>query len=334
MEKTINTIYKNIFSAIDRAQHVMLTMHRKPDSDTVGSCLAIAHYLDSINKPHTCFCVDELPSSLHFLPGKEKATSDPSHWDPKRAQFDLLIVLDSGDLAYNGIEPYVQNLKQNFTIINIDHHATNRRYGHQNLVLDTASSTCEIVHRMLHSVGAINKNIATCLLAGLIYDTGSFTNLATTASSIETASQLLLHGANIKQISQKIMRNQRVATLQLWGRALERLHVDPYGFATTAITYQDLKECAVDSEAIEGVANFLNNLDSHADTRAVLVLSEIKPGLVKGSFRTKHPLMDVSKLATLLGGGGHKKAAGFTLPGHLLFSEGRWMVQPINRKNA
>lgn len=319
-------IYTQIFHEIDRAKHVMLVMHQKPDGDTAGACLAVAHYLDTIQKPHTCFCVDALSPTLRFLPGMEKMTSESRHWHPDQANFDLLIVFDAGDLKYSGIDHYVDKLTHDFTIINIDHHATNTQFGDHNLVVTNASSTCEIVHHLLNSVQALNKEMATCLMTGLVTDTGGFTNLATTASAVEAASQLLLKGANIKSIAKRTLRTRSVNTLKLWGRALERLQMTPSGVVVTVITHADMEECDAPEHAIEGVANFLNAIDDQTGAKAVLFLSEREPGIVKGSIRTKHPLIDVSKLATLLGGGGHQKAAGFTVPGHLVQINGRWLI--------
>ena len=82
MSTALHPTYKEIFDHIDEADHVMLAMHRKPDGDTLGSSLAVSHYLDTIDKPHTAFCVDEVGESLQFLPGRHKVTNDPEHWHP------------------------------------------------------------------------------------------------------------------------------------------------------------------------------------------------------------------------------------------------------------
>jgi bifunctional oligoribonuclease and PAP phosphatase NrnA len=323
-------IYKEILAEIDNASHIMLVMHQKPDGDTAGAAFAMANYLDTIEKSHTCFCIDELGSTLRFLPGQHKLTTDHDHWHPEQAAFDLVIVFDAGDLKYAGIADYVDQLDHDFKIINIDHHATNPGYGDHNLVITTASSTCEIVHQLLDSVDALNKDIATCLMTGLVTDTGGFSNLATTASAIHTASKLLLKGANMQSITQRTLKNRPVGSMKLWGRALERLTPTESGVVVTAITQKDVNECNATQEAVEGVANFLNSLDDQTDAKAILVLYESRPGTIKGSLRTTHPLMDVSKLATLFGGGGHQKAAGFTIDGHLEIKDGQWNIVPAN----
>lgn len=321
--------YAGILAEIDRAEHVMLVMHRNPDGDTAGSALAMAHYLDTIGKAHTCFCVNELSPTFRFLPGRHKLSTDPIHWHPELRKFDLLIVFDAGDLRHAGIADYVDALTGDFKIINIDHHATNQQYGHHNLVVTTASSTCEIVHDLLASVDALNKDMATCLMTGLVTDTGCFTNLATTASAIDTASKLLKRGVNLKSITNSTMQNRSLTALKLWGRALERLTKTDSGLVVTVITQQDIEECGADNDAVEGVANFLNSLDEDGEAKAVLVLTERENNEVKGSLRTTHPLIDVSKIATLFGGGGHKKAAGFSVRGKIVQKDGRWQIEQL-----
>jgi phosphoesterase RecJ-like protein len=167
--------------------------------------------------------------------------------------------------------------------------------------------------------------MATCLMTGLVTDTGNFTNLGTTASAIEVASKLLLHGVDLRAINKRTMHHRPLPVLKLWGRALERLRRDAHGVVTTIITQQDLIDCGTTESDIEGVANFLNNLDSDTEARVVMVLSE-RDGQVKGSLRTKHPLIDVAKFATVLGGGGHTKAAGFSVPGHLEEHGNGWLI--------
>ncbi|OGY88056.1 MAG: hypothetical protein A2233_04650 [Candidatus Kerfeldbacteria bacterium RIFOXYA2_FULL_38_24] len=332
MKKQLPIIYQNILTEITASQHVMLVTHQNPDGDAVGSTLAMAHFLENMQKPYTCFCVDAPPKSLAFLPGVLNISNNPDHWLATRAKFDLLIALDAGDLKHAGITDYLVKLKHKFKIINIDHHVTNKNFGHHNLVDPTASSACEIVHEFLSAINALNKKIADCLLTGLITDTGGFTNLATNASAIGIASKLLLQGANLPKITTHTLQNRSVFSLRLWGRALERLQTSPSGMVVTVITQKDLTDCHATEEDVSGVANFLNSLDEQKDARAILVLTEQNNNKVKGSLRTTHPLMDVAKFATILGGGGHKKAAGFTLSAKLFEKNGKYYLQKLTNK--
>jgi phosphoesterase RecJ-like protein len=328
LNKELEVIKQQILAEIKAAEHILLVGHNHPDGDAVGACLALAHYISSLNKKFTCFAINPVHPSLQFLPMVEAFKHDHSLFE--NIKFDLLIVLDSGDLQYAGIKQHLMKLKHDYKIINIDHHQTNEMYGHYNLVIHSASSTCEIIHDLLHAENIVNQNIATCLLTGIVTDTNGFINLATTATAIEKASKLLLHGANLKAIAHATISKQSVNNLRLWGRALERLYLDQEtGIIITAITKQDQADCGVGSEACEGVANFLSTLEE-VNNNIVLVLTERDENMVKVSLRTTSPLLDVAKFARLMGGGGHKKAAGFSLKGSLTKTQYGWKIIKSN----
>ncbi|MEK9152331.1 MAG: DHHA1 domain-containing protein, partial [Patescibacteria group bacterium] len=238
---------------------------------------------------------------------------------------DVIAVFDAGDLGYAGVLDMIAAMNNHPTIINFDHHATNTNFGDINVLDVGASSTAEVVYHFLHSGNVdISREIATCLLTGILTDTGSFSNPATTASSLEAASDLLRRGASIHEVARRLMRNKPMEALRLWGLVLARLKYDAkLGVATTAIFRRDLEDSGVEEEHVEGLSNFLN---SFLNAKVVLVLKELPDGKVKGSFRTADEL-DVSVIAKLMGGGGHKKAAGFTAPGRIVEGENGWRVE-------
>lgn len=322
----VKQLHQRIISILAGARRVLIVSHRKPDGDTIGAALALAHYCNRIGKPYSCFCIDAPAPYLQFLPKAHEVKNDPNAW--VAPDLDVVVVVDAGDLQYAGVDQLVTTIPGKYTLINIDHHVTNPGYGQVNLVDSTASSTCEIVYHLLDSVQAVDRNIATCLLTGLITDTGSFSNLATTASAVDVAAKLLAKGANLPQISRQALQYRPYNTLKLWGRALERLHEDPStGMVVTAVTLDDIHECNADDEAVSGISNFLNGLDQAAE-KIILVLTESQPGLVKGSLRTTNPLLDVTEFAKLYGGGGHKKAAGFSVAGTLELTSRGYAIKP------
>ncbi len=324
MFNSSNPIAQQILDRLAQARHIVTVSHRHPDGDTIGAALALAHYGKRLGKTVDCFCVDPPPDHLRFLPGAQ--TLGPNHTVWLMPEVDVVIVVDASDLTYAGVDQFIKQLPTDATVINIDHHITNTGFGHLNLVDGTASSTCEIVYHLLNGAQAVDRTIATCLLTGLITDTGSFSNLATTASAIDTASALLAKGANHSQIAKAALQHRPYYTLKLWGRALERLQEDPAtGMIVTAITLDDIHECNADEEAVAGISNFLNSLEEAAD-RAVLVLTQSQPGIIKGSLRTTNPLLDVAAFAKLHGGGGHKKAAGFTVQGTLTITPQGYVI--------
>jgi len=303
-------IAKQIYTRIQKATHIILVPHQNPDGDTLGSVTAMMQWLDRIDKPYTAFCATDISPKLMFLPNIDNVSRDPSAW--KKADTDLVIVFDSGDLGYAGVDTHVDSMNKKPDIINIDHHATNAHFGKLNLVMETASSTTMILYKFFVANKInISKHIATSLLTGLITDTGNFTNAATTTGSLKIASKLVELGGDLAQIQNATMKDQSVKGLQLWGKILERLtHHEELDIVHTHVTRKDISDHGINESEVEGLANFMNNI---TDGRAGMILKEKEDGTVKGSFRTTRDDVDVSAFAKLFGGGGHKKAAGFTV---------------------
>lgn len=307
-----------------RAQKILVIVHHKPDGDALGSGLAFSKFLDALNKENLLFALGPISSSANFLPSRKKIKSNFS--EINLIDYDLLIILDCGDLKQTGIEEQLRTLPADFPIINIDHHQTNENFGLINIVDAESSSTAEIIFNLFKELNfPVDKEMATCLLTGLITDTANFANPATTFASLEAAGQLLRLGARMNEISANVFKNKSLSVLKFWGTILSRLTENKkWGVATTVITDEDLKIMNLNEEALEGVTNFLNNLKG---AKVVLVLRALEDGKIKGSFRTTMPGLDVSRLAKTFGGGGHAKAAGFTIPGKLVKMEDGWRVE-------
>lgn len=301
---------KEIHQHLKKAEKVAIVPHQNPDGDAIGSATAFYEYLTELGKQAVIFCVTPMSNKLNFVSRTTKVYSDPQYLlDP---EVDTIVTLDSGDLAYAGISELIK--ERSFTIINIDHHATNEGYGNLNLVIPTAASTTEILFHYFKFNGIkINQKMATCLLTGLTTDTGNFTNSATTRGAFKAGSELILSGGNYNLINDNTLKNKSVPALKLWGRAFSRLEKDEKtGLTYTYITQADLKELNVGEHEYEGISNFFNNVENATMT---LLLIEKADGTIKGSFRTTKNDVDVSAIAKRLGGGGHKKAAAFTSTG-------------------
>ncbi len=301
---------RKIHNHIQQARKVVVIPHQNPDGDALGSATAFFEYLRCLKKEAVIFCATSVSSHWHWLNHANKIVADPAVFsDP---DIDAIVVLDSGDLRYAGIDSFVANHPA--AIINIDHHATNEHYGKINLVIPTAAATCEVLYNFFkYGPVPLNQPMATSLLTGLLTDTDTFFNSATSAESMSVGSELLRLGGNLNAIRGRTMKNKSVDALRLWGRVLGRLAKDgESNIAYTYITRADLEECGAGENEAEGIANFLNNLEN---TAIALILKETTDGKIKGSFRTTRNDLDVSALAKKLGGGGHKKAAGFSTDG-------------------
>ncbi len=304
-------LFGQLHDAIRASDRVLLIAHKKPDGDTLGSSSSILNWLLQEEKDVTAFCLDAPPACFHYLDNVHRYTSDPAAFD--RA-YDVVIVFDAGDLRYCGVSDFMSRLPVGYLLVNIDHHVTNERFGHLNLVLTDASSTAEVIHRFYDANGIhVDPAMATSILTGLFTDTSSFSNAATNPIAVEAASKMLSAGGRLLDVHTNLLHDKTVPALKLWGLFLSRLlYNKTHDVVSTYMREEDVKD--VPKDVVEGVSNFLNAVTGGIDT--ILVLHEIGNGQVKGSFRSV--TRDVSKVAKLLGGGGHKKAAGFTVAGRIV----------------
>jgi len=290
----------------------LLIPHKNPDGDALGSISALVEYMISRGIEPEIFCDTEIQSKYYFLPHLPLIKNDPLIFtDP---EIDLVIVVDTGDLNHAGVEHYMKN--HSAKIINFDHHHTNPLYGYLNMVDSRASATTEVIYNFFrHNNIPITHQIATSLLTGLISDTENFTNGATTPNAMSVAGELVRYGANYKMINNWLLKNKSLNILRLWGTALSRLKKhDEIDMVYTYIMQEDFLKHDVEETESDGIANFLNKLDG---SKMSLIMKETADNKIKGSFRTTFNDTDVSALAKAMGGGGHKKASGFTFDGNV-----------------
>jgi len=226
--------------------------------------------------------------------------------------FDLVIVADAADTELLG-PVYEENVDLFYEtpVLSIDHHASNEYFGEINLVDITASSTCEIVVSLLEALDLkfLDEDIATCLLTGIITDTGSFQHSNTTPKSLTIAAQLVAAGGRQQEIVKAVFKTKKLSTLRLWGEILARLVVVPeLRLAWSSVSQDDYAK----SEALEGESSGVIDelLSSVPQAEVVVLLSEKADSSVCGSIRTAKGV-DAIAIASLFGGGGHAQAAGF-----------------------
>lgn len=301
----MTTLFNKINQQFLATNKILIISHQKPDSDAIGSALALNYYLKSLGKESYIFLADQLPTYFDFLPGLENITADRQVFQEK---LDLVVVLDSSNLEHTKVNKEELNGCQ---IINIDHHFSNDSYGDINYINDLASSTCEIIYKFLVEVKSeITRNMATCLLCGILGDTGGFSNSATTVDSIKISSTLINYGAKIYKINNQVDKNKTINGLRLWGDVLSRLQIDDESkIAFTYIKEAEYQKYKIQEEELDGLINFLNVITDVS----ISSLFKINGSYTKVSLRTTKDNIDVSKIAQFYGGGGHKKAAGFTL---------------------
>lgn len=310
---------------IEKAEKILLIAHRKPDGDTLGSCIALKHAIAAMDKDVQMACIDEIPERYSYMPDVSSFISEFDFRD-----YDLLIVCDAGAsymTSYHEIYPDI--FKGDVPVINVDHHASNDNFGTLNIVDSNSASTTMMIFKYFRFANyEFNPLIATALLTGLYNDTGSFMHQNTTPDTLKIAGKLLAAGGRVTDVSKNLFNTTPVSTLKLWGRVLDNLKINEEGVAMSVVTEKDFKECHAEIDELSGAVDFINCVP---ETKFTVLLHEDEQGNVKGSFRTRNEDVDLEEIASKFGGGGHKKASGFTMQGKLE-KETRWKIIPAHDK--
>ncbi len=311
---------ENIKKALNGSTKIMALCHANPDPDALGSVLGITHALKSIGVNITAGCFDTVPERMEFLPGSELVVQDFDEND-----YDTYFILDCGHpkmLKFQDGKPKI--LSDEVKKINIDHHPTNTNYGDVNFVLTEQASTTQIIYHLLNELEIkITPAIATCLLAGIYGDTGSFMHQNTSPETYRVASDLMKKGGNVGVITKNLFRNYEYKTLKLWGKVLDNLHITEDGAAIVGVEKEDYESLGCTREDLAGVIDIINSMP---EAKYSVILSEDEKGNVKASLRTRREDMDMKALAEQFGGGGHVKASGFMVNGGKLQKEVKWKI--------
>ena len=298
-----NSSTADIKAKIDAAQRILITAHIRPDGDAVGSLLGLGFALESIGKEVNLVLEDGVPKIFHHLPGSENIYKKPI------GVYDLTIALDCSDISRVGD---VLD-EQGQTDINIDHHPTNTRFARLNFVKTEAVATAEIIVDLLSDFGIpLTKNIAASLLTGLIMDSLGFRTSNMTPHALRVAADLFETGVNLPELYNKALMQHSYEAVRYWGKGLSNITREDRLIWTT-LSLEDRREVGYPGR---DDADLVNVLSSVKDTDVCVILVEQKNGTVKVSWRAK-PGFDVSEVAMQFDGGGHKPAAGATIPGRL-----------------
>ena len=302
------------------ASRILVFCHANPDGDALGALFGLGMLLESAypNATVQMICKDPAPEPMQFLSGAKRIVHEPQY-----REGDVCVFVDSAEPKLTGMhESHPVLFADTTASINIDHHPTNTNFARINLLDSDAASACEIVVDIADVLGwEITSDIATCLLTGVYTDTGGLLHSNTSVQVYRTVARLLRAGARQQEIIKHVFRTANLSTLKLWGRVLEKISLTAEGGAVSAVTKGDFAATGADASALTGAIDYLNAVPG---MRFSMILSE-RDGKVKGSIRTLRDDVDVAEMASKFDGGGHKKAAGFALPGKLK-SEVRWTV--------
>ncbi len=294
-----------IVSELHARERFLVVSHARPDGDAVGSVLAMGSVLAQMGKHVDMVLADPVPSVYRTLPGVDRIRQARC---VDAEEYDAAVVLECDGTARTGIS----GLETMF-VINIDHHHTGTRYGALNWIDANAAAVASMVYQIALAAGAeVTPAMATCLYTALMTDTGSFTYPGTSADTFTLAQTLIDHGAKADTVARDVLYSVPAARIHLLGISLSRVRING-PIAWTYITQTDLEQLSATDEDSEGTVNYLISI---AGVEAAAFLREIagEPSQYRTSLRSKSSV-DVSRVASVCGGGGHRNAAGCTLDG-------------------
>jgi phosphoesterase RecJ-like protein len=300
---------KSLAEKIEKHQSFLLSVHVHPDGDCVGSIIAIERLLRKLGKKTQIVCESAVPATLDFL--------DKGSWKTVReiegdCQAEASIAMDTPNWDRLGeAEPFLRKTK----LINIDHHVSNQKFGEFNYLDSKASACGEIVFDLFkHFNIPLDKEVVRLLYVSISTDTGSFRYSNTTPKTHRVIAQLLADGLDVEKINQQIYCHYEDVRLSLMGLLIGNRRFEYNGqLCYSAISHDELIKAKGKSEDFEGAIDLMRGVNG---VKACFLMTEWKKGILKVSFRSSSEV-DVNQIATNLGGGGHRKAAGATLEGNL-----------------
>ena len=308
-----------IRDAILQRQRFVITSHARPDGDAIGCQVAMAYALRRLGKDVLMVSADAAPPQFQAFPG----VSDIQVSRVVEGQFDAVIVMECGDLTRTGVE----GLDEYF-VINIDHHPGNKNYGAINW-FDPAAAACgELVFDVIEALGVtLTKEIATHLYIAILTDTGGFHFSHITPRTFDICRRCTEAGAEPEAIARAVYDSSTLGRLRLMGAVLHNLEFDSTGRAAfAAVTLELLRQTGSTHDDSDGLINIPLTVK---EIQAVAFFKEIAPDTFRVSLRSKGAV-DVNRVASAFGGGGHKNAAGCTLQGPYAGVRSR-LIAELNR---
>jgi phosphoesterase RecJ-like protein len=294
-----------IISELQRCNTILISVHKSPDGDALGSQLALMHALERLNKTVTAHNLDPVPEIYRFLPGWARIKTG----SPVAGRYDAFVVLDSEPPRtglFDGKYPA-------HTLIDIDHHITNPLEWKLSWLDPDASATGEMVYKLITGLGvAIDRDIALCLYTAIFTDTGSFRYSNTSPASMRISAELVEAGADPWFVTENVYESYAYRRVKLLGSVLAGMERSEDGRIAWVVVTSDLYRKT--GATAEDTENFVNFVRSVKGVEVAVLFRQTAETQYKISMRSKGRV-DLSGLAQSLGGGGHKNAAGSILDG-------------------
>jgi bifunctional oligoribonuclease and PAP phosphatase NrnA len=292
--------------ALRSAGKVLITMHRGPDGDALGSALALGCALRELGREVTVYNPDELPYNFRFLRGASEVAKSV----PADATFDVTVVTDAG--AYERLGPDMPPPGRRGLLLNLDHHITTEPFGDVNYVDPHAASVGILAYKIIHQLGTpLSKDAAECIYASILADTGCFRYSSTDPECLRIAALLVEAGVEPWEMTVRVYEQQPLARMRLLADVLSTLEVHGK-LATITITNAMVAKTGSEDDFTDGFINYARSVDG------VEVAASFREPLNGGpwrvSFRSRGRV-NVAQIAQKFGGGGHHNAAGCSIEG-------------------
>lgn len=299
-----------IIRQLKNSNHVFLCSHVNPDGDAIASLIAMGLLLDLLQKETILYNESSIPVVHRFLPSVKRIVR---HID-RKAIYDTAIVFDCGDLQRVGkAASFVSHIP---VIINIDHHVSNTHFGDFQLIDSSACATVEIIYRLLKQMKLpISKDIATLIYTGILTDTGSFRFSNTNKAAFTICKEMIDIGVDPYYVARNIYETFSPGYIKLLHKALGSIEISKNGkLAMMTLTKEMLDETGAQPEEVNGLINYakaINNVKI-----AVLISNTRRESKTQGRLHVSlrsDGTVDVAEFASSFGGGGHYRAAGFSI---------------------
>lgn len=300
-------IIDRVIERINQSQTVCVVGHVRPDGDCIGSQLGVTLALRKLGKEVVCWNEDVTPQKYVFM-DPEKLMQKPV---PGR-EFDLVIATDCA--SFERLGSVGSHVSQRKFLINIDHHASNTRYGELNWVSALEASTGELIFHLLKTAGwPVTPLIADCLFAAISTDTGSFQFATTKPSTFQIAGELVNLGAHLEMISKEVYESYSLSRVRLLKHVYNHFHLTHKDqIAYLWLKKADFARTGADRCDTEGLIDHIRAIEPVV---VACVFEEVEPELTRISLRSKTSSVNVNEIAAQFGGGGHTAAAGARIAG-------------------
>ena len=307
--------FNNVKQILSEPKKIAIVPHRNPDGDAYGSSLALYHYLLKFNHKVTIVSPNDCPEFLKWMPGEDQIViyeNDTVNATNILEEAEIIFALDFNALHRVGDRMFQALKKLDPIYIMIDHHQQPEDFAQFTYSDSSVCSTCQMLYQFIEKIDELDKidlNIATCLYAGILTDTGSFRFPATTSETHRIVADLLDKGANNSEIYNKIHNVSSYDRLQLLGKALQNMKVvEGYKTAYITLSQSELNKSNFKKGDTEGFVNYALSLKNVIF--AAIFIEDRKQGIIKISFRSVGDFSVNDFSRNHFNGGGHINAAG------------------------